>query len=70
MQIFLEATESVVAIDDSPEFIRAEITGKSEVQIVEIKETVKAIMAGVNYTLKRHICGHEENGACIFEVEL
>ena len=62
-KIYLEAIE-IVPMGEEVEFIRAEVTDKTEVEIVEIKAAVKDIMAGVNYRLTRHICHHDMGGAC------
>lgn len=62
---YLEALELLPV--DSPEvaeFIRADITGKTDTEIAEIKALVVDIMGSSNYHLTRHICGHDESQAC------
>ena len=68
-KIYLEAVE-IVEREEVAEFIRAEVTDKTEVEIVEIKAIVKDIMAGVNYRLTRHTCHHDFGGACESEQEI
>ncbi len=68
-RIYLEATE-LASIATDAEFIRAEITGKTEVEVAEIKDTIKEIMSGLNYKLVRHICHHDVGNPCEEENEI
>jgi len=65
MKKYLEIQE-VVGVESIPEFIRSEITDKTDAEIVEIKKAMIDIMSGKNYQLREHLCGHEERGECIF----
>ena len=66
-QTFLEANE-IVPMNEIPDTIRAEITGKTDAEIAEIKQTIIDIMAGLNYRLVKHTCRHLEGLGCIEEV--
>ena len=65
-QQFYEANERV-SMGETPDTIRAEITGKTQVEADEILAQVKSIMVGLNYRLVLHTCLHESGGACITE---
>ena len=63
-QQFYDATE-IVSMGETPDTIRAEITGKTEAEAAEILAQVKSIMVGLNYRLILHTCNHESGGACV-----
>ena len=65
MKKYLEATE-IVDNETSPEFIRAEITDKTDAEIAEIKQAIIDIMSGKKYRLSEHLCRHDERGKCDF----
>ena len=67
-QIFYEANEIVPIGEAEADFIRAEITGKTQVEADEILAQVKSIMVGLNYRLTNHTCCHLEGLGCIEEV--
>lgn len=69
-RIYLEAVEVVTDETTEPEFIRADITGKTDTEIEAIKTDIKDIMAGMNYRLMRHICRHDEGSTCRMEEEI
>ena len=66
MKTYLEITE-VVTIFETPEFIRCDVTDKTEVEISRIKDAMVDIMSGKNYRLVEHLCRHDESGACTME---
>ena len=68
MRIYFEAAETVpIDSEISGEFIRADITDKTDAEIAEIRSAIEGIMAGVNYRLTKHTCGHDEGKSCITE---
>uniref|UniRef100_A0A6M3IYW8 Uncharacterized protein n=1 Tax=viral metagenome TaxID=1070528 RepID=A0A6M3IYW8_9ZZZZ len=62
-RVYLEALE-VVPNGETPEFIRVDITGKTDAEVASIKADVVAIMNGKTYLLRKHFCGHEDGLAC------
>ena len=64
MKKYLELTETVV-FPNIPDFIRAEITDKTEAEITDIQKAMIDVMSGKDYRLVEHTCGHDERGACI-----
>ncbi len=66
-QQFYEANE-IVPMNEIPDTIRAEITGKTEAEADEILAQVKSVMVGLNYRLVKHTCRHSEGLGCIEEV--
>lgn len=65
MKKYLEAKE-IIEDGKSPEFIRAEITDKTDDEIAKIKQAIIDIMSGTKYILSEHLCGHDEKGKCEF----
>ena len=65
MKKYLEV-EEIVGIDEEAEFIRSEITDKTDAEIAKIKQAMIDIMSGKTYQLREHLCGHEERGKCVF----
>ena len=68
MKKYLEITE-VVPIFETSEFIRCEITDKTDTEITAIKQAMIDVMSGKDYRLTRHLCRHDEGGACELTVE-
>ena len=65
MRLYYEATENLpVDSPEEPEFIRADITDKTDAERVVILQTIKDVMAGLDYRLIEHSCSHDEGGAC------
>ena len=62
-RVYLEALE-VVPNGETPEFIRVDITGKTDAEVASIKADVVAIMNGKTYILRRHLCVHEDDQTC------
>uniref|UniRef100_A0A6M3LAC4 Uncharacterized protein n=1 Tax=viral metagenome TaxID=1070528 RepID=A0A6M3LAC4_9ZZZZ len=69
MKTYLELTE-VVPEEEEPEFIRCEITDKTDTEITAIKQAMIDVMEGKKYTLTRHLCRHDEGGACELTTEI
>lgn len=69
MREYLEAVELLAegAVEE-PEFIRADITGKTEAEITSIQSDIEDVMTDRDYTLQRHYCGHDEGLPCRREV--
>ena len=63
MKKYLEITETVTDEWESPDFIRAEITNKTDIEIAEIKNAMLDILPG---KVMEHLCGHEDRGACTY----
>ena len=63
MKVYIEA-QGMAVEGTEPEFIRADITGKTQAEADAILEDIRAIMEGINCTLSRHFCLHDEGGAC------
>ncbi|MBI4283259.1 MAG: hypothetical protein HY663_02175 [Chloroflexi bacterium] len=68
MKTYLEAQEIISEeATEEPDFIRADITDKTDSEIAEIKAAIEDIMAGTEYRFMKHLCGHDENRACSTE---
>ena len=63
MRVYLEASELVVEPVE-PEFIRIDITDKTEAEIEAIQLDIKAIMEGKQYQLVKHQCHHDTGELC------
>ncbi len=65
MRVYLEATETLPLTSlEAADFIRADITSKTDAEVEAIKSDIKDIMVGLNYQLVRHICRHDEGEPC------
>jgi len=64
MRIYLEAVEQT---DDVAEFVRLDITDKTEQEQAGILTALKDYMSGVNAIFSKHYCYHDENKACVAE---
>lgn len=67
MKLYLEALEITTELS-APEFIRADITGKTDKEITDIQTAIEDVMSGKNYRLQKHFCGHEERKPCQTEL--
>ena len=67
MKLYLEALETVAEREEA-EFIRAEITGKTDNEVATIQSRMEDIMVGKHYQLSKHYCRHEDGGACNTEI--
>lgn len=65
MRQYVEAMELNIEFPENPDFIRADITGKTDSEIAVITEVVREVMAGKIYRLTTHDCGHDESKACV-----
>ena len=63
MRIYYEVLE-IVPVDQEPEFIRADVTDKTEAERAVILADIKDIMTGMTYILREHTHYHEEDKAC------
>lgn len=61
MRIYLEAAEQG---DIDPEFIRLDVTGKSQAEQDSILTSLKDFMAGLSCKFTKHFCPHDFGGAC------
>lgn len=66
MRIYLEATETV-GMGEVADFIRADVTDKTDAKVEEIKGLIQDIMAGLDYRLAKHLCNHNTGGSCVSE---
>ena len=66
MKVYIEA-QGMAVEGTEPEFIRADITGKSAAEADAILEDIRAIMEGKSCTLSRHFCYHDEGKPCLME---
>jgi len=67
--LYLEAFE-LVGEFDSAEFIRADVTDKTDIEIAAITKAIIEVMADRTYILTRHDCYHDEPGndtPCVME---
>lgn len=53
---------------EEPDFVRIDITDKSEDEKKEILSAIKEQFAGKKYMLRLHYCKHEEQELCVVEV--
>lgn len=67
MRKYLEATE-IVEANQEAEFIRADITDKTEQETTAIRQAIEDVMKGLVYTLSKHYCYHDEGGSCRVEL--
>lgn len=67
MKVYLESRETV-PLGIEPEFIRADVTGRTEVEQSAIQTDIEAIMVGRSYSLVKHFCRHDDGGACTSEL--
>ena len=69
MRLYYECTE--VLPEDSmeePDFVRMDITDKSEDERAEILDAIKEQFDGKKYMLQLHYCRHDEYKPCVVEV--
>ncbi len=64
MKKYLEIGERAEPGQGLPDFLRIEITDKTDSETAEIKKAMLDVLSG---TVKLHICGHEDRQACVFE---
>jgi len=64
MRQYLEV-EEIVGFNEPFEFIRVDITDKTDAEIQAIWTAIEDIMKGKTYRLTRHDCGHDEGKSCV-----
>ena len=68
MKTYIEAYELIPEdATEEPDFIRADITDRTDSEIAEIKAVIEDIIAGKEYRFIKHLCGHDENKPCSME---
>ena len=67
MKIYCEAIE-IVPLDVEPDFIRSDITEKTDAEKLAIQSAMEDVMSGKHYRLSTHYCYHEDGGACRSEL--
>lgn len=66
MKVYLEAREQG-DMGTEREFIRLDVSSKSEPERVAILTKLKEFMAGKTCTFTKHNCHHDTGGACTSE---
>jgi hypothetical protein len=64
LRVYVEAIEITTDENENPDFVRIDVTGKTDSEINEIIEVVKELMAGTSFDLYIHYCRHDESGPC------
>ena len=69
MRLYYECIE-VLPEDttEEPDFVRIDITDKSEAERAEILSAIKEQFKDKKYILRLHYCKHEEHEPCVVEV--
>ena len=60
MYLYLEALEQSV-IDQPSEFVRLDVTDKTETEQADILTALKNYMVGISCTFQKHYCRYEDN---------
>jgi len=72
MRVYIEAEEKIPSEIPGEykvgEFIRIDVTDYTNQEIQQIIAQIQDLMAGKVYELRRHICRHEDNASCEFEI--
>ena len=70
MRVYYECLELLPedTTGEEPDFVRIDITDKSETEKKEILSAIKEQFAGKKYMLRLHYCKHEEHEPCEVEV--
>lgn len=66
MRIYLESLEQV-AWGQEAEFVRLDVTGKSQAEQDAILTQLKDFMTGLTCVFTRHYCYHDIKGSCTSE---
>ena len=66
MRVYLEAIETGAGLEDE-EFVRLDVTAKSQAERDAILVSLKDYMTGVTSTFTRHTCYHLERQSCVSE---
>ena len=68
MRVYYECTEIVAESSTTePDFIRIDITEKSEDERLEILSAIRDQFKNKKYQLVIHYCHHDENKPCMFK---
>lgn len=65
MRLYYDMWEKV---ERDPEFIRCDITGKSDSEKADVQAAMEDIMSGKSYRILEHLCGHDEMKLCTMEL--
>jgi len=68
MRLYYECIEVLPEDTTEPDFVRIDITDKSEDEKKEILSAIKEQFEGKKYMLRLHYCKHEEHEPCVVEV--
>lgn len=68
MREYLELTEKVADKSLVPDFIRCDVTGKTQSEKDDVQAEMEAVMAGRFYQLERHLCSHDHYQHCLSEL--
>lgn len=71
MRVYIEAMEIVEGDEEFTEeldFVRIDVTEKTEQEREEIIQAIREQFAGKKYLLQLHICRHDEGEACSVSV--
>lgn len=66
MRTYLEALE-IVAFGQDAEFVRLDVTSKTEAERAAILVALKDVMTGITCTFSRHDCRHDTYQLCAVE---
>ena len=66
MRLYYECIEVLPedTTEEEPDFVRIDITDKSEDERAEILDVIKEQFKGKKYMLRLHKCRHDENKPC------
>ena len=64
MRYYFEAHENVKDMETAQEFIRIDITDMTNSEKKAVLTEIKDIMAGKDYRLVYHKCGHDQGTRC------
>ena len=70
MRLYYEGIEVLPedTTEEEPDFVRVDITDKTESEKAEILDAIKEQFEGKKYMLQLHFCKHEEYKPCVVEV--
>ncbi|MCW3140573.1 MAG: hypothetical protein N2V72_00110 [Methanophagales archaeon] len=70
MRIYYECFELLPegAAEEEPDFVRVDITDKTESEKAEILDAIKEQFEGKKHILRLHYCKHDEHKPCEVEV--
>jgi len=69
VRVYLEAQEQLPEDStEEPDFVRVDVTDKSEAERKEILSALREQFADTSYVIRYHLCRHDEGGACEIKV--